>query len=68
MSVHGNMMLLDGRYIRKDYAAILCSSAGVFPRLSPQLEVYCAANAIVNDALRIDPRVHDEAGAGLEVI
>jgi hypothetical protein len=63
------MGMVDGaEYIRKDYAAILGSPAGVFPRLSAQLEVDGAANAVVNDALGIDPCVDDQAGAGLEVV
>jgi hypothetical protein len=52
-------------YIRQDYAAILSSPASVLPGLSPQLEVDCATDAIVNDALCIDPCVDDQTGAGL---
>lgn len=40
----------------------------MFPRLSSQLEVYGAADAVVCDGLCIDPGVDDQAGTGLEVV
>jgi hypothetical protein len=40
----------------------------MLPSLSPQLEVDCATNAIVNDALCIDPSVDNQTGAGLEIV
>lgn len=57
-----------GKCLRQNYAPIFCSPASVFPRLAAQLEVDGAANAVVNDALSIDPGVDDEAGAGLKVV
>ena len=55
-------------YIRKDYAAILSSPAGMLPGLSAQLKVDCATDAVINDALRIDPCVDNQAGAGFEIV
>lgn len=40
----------------------------MLPGLASQLEVYGAANAVVDDGLCIDPGVDDQAGAGLEVV
>jgi hypothetical protein len=54
--------------IRQDDAAILSSPAGMFPSLPSQLQVYSAANAVVDDRFGVDPGVDDQTSAGLEAV
>lgn len=58
----------DGSGVLPQYdAAILSAATGMFPRLPTQLQVHSATDTAINVASCIDPSVHDQARAGLEV-